>query len=61
MSSFVCFSICENYCTLSIMRRCTRNIGDIKADFLHESRPKIIWSYYVLSTNVSVLINEKAS
>ena len=42
------------------MRRCTRNIGDIKADFLHESRPKIIWSYYVLSTNVSVLINEKA-
>lgn len=34
---------------------------DIKADFLHESRPKIIWSYYVLSTNVSVLINEKAS
>ena len=43
------------------MRRCTRNIGDIKADFLHDSRPKIIWSYYVLSTNVSVLINEKAS
>jgi len=52
---------CEKILTRPIMRRCTRNIGDIKADFLHESRPKIIWSYYVLSTNVSVLINEKAS
>ena len=53
-----CKPFCENSLTLP---RCTRNIGDIKADFLHESRPKIIWSYYVLSTNVSVLINEKAS
>ena len=26
MSSFVCFSICENYCTLSLLR----SVGDLR-------------------------------